>query len=263
MNLLRSSIARWQANFFTGLAVLLPIVITLAVVLWLFGTVSNITDTLLFFLPKRLTHADQGTGPVLWNWSLLALLASFLAVSLVGRLTRYYLGRKVIQSVDRVLLSIPMLNKIYSTIKQVNDAFSSDKKSAFQQVVLVEFPRPGVHSVGFIIGQAGWKVARREGANLMTVFVPTTPNPTTGFLILVPDSQLTPLDASVAEGIRFIVSLGVVPPEPPSKPRLPAAAVRDPSLEPSPAAVGGDPKNETTTLPGPHLAAQARGGATS
>jgi len=215
--MLKGTVARWQTNFFTGLAVIMPIVITLVVVYWVFGTVSGLTDTLLFFIPKRITHQEgpggPGTGPLLWNWKLLALLVGFLMVSIVGRLTRYYVGRKFFQSLDYVLLRIPMLNKIYGTIKQVNDAFSSNKKSAFEKVVLVEFPRKGLHSVGFVTGEGEGTAQKPSSPNVLSVFVPTTPNPTTGFLILVPENELVFLDISVAEGIKFLISLGSVPPE--------------------------------------------------
>src|ERR1043166_2531953 len=127
---------RWRANFFTGLAIVLPAVISIAVVVWLFGTVSNITDTLLIFLPKPWTHKDNGAGAMNWYWSLFALLLAVLLVGLVGSLARYYFGKKLIELVDLALLHVPLLNKIYSTIKQVNAAFSPSSKSSFRQVVL-------------------------------------------------------------------------------------------------------------------------------
>jgi uncharacterized membrane protein len=141
----------------------------------------------------------------------------------VGGLTRYYIGRKLVQTIDNVLLSLPLLNKIYSTIKQVNNAFSSEKQSSFQQVVLVEFPRPGMHSVGFVTGTGNPEFDQRTGQSVVSVFVPTTPNPTTGFLVLVPQSQLLPLNVSVADGIKFIISLGSAPPEQAAQPELPLA----------------------------------------
>jgi uncharacterized membrane protein len=203
----------WRTNFLAGLAVILPAVISVAVVVWLFGTVSNITDTLLFFLPRRWTHQTGGSGPVYWYWSLVALLVAVLLITLVGRLARNYLGRQLIHWLDTLLLSIPLLNKIYSTLKQVNDAFSSNKKSSFRQVVLVEFPRVGHYSIGFVTGEHPQGIPLHTQDKIVSVFVPTTPNPTTGFLILVPESSLTKLNMSVADGIKFIISLGSVAPE--------------------------------------------------
>lgn len=219
----RSWLARWRANFFAGLAVLLPAVLSVGVVLWLFGTVSNITDTLLFFLPQSITHRDGGTGPMWWYWSLAALLVAILLISAVGRLARNYLGRRLIEMMDFLLLRIPLLNRIYSTLKQVNAAFSTNKKSSFRQVVLIEFPRSGNYSIGFLTGEQHQEVQAKTPGKVVSVFVPTTPNPTSGFLILAPEESLIKLDMSVADGIKFIISLGSVAPE--YVPPVPAAAV--------------------------------------
>ena len=111
---------------------------------------------------------------------------------------------------DYILLNVPLLGKIYGTVKQVNQAFTSEKKSSFQQVIMVEFPRKGLYSVGFVTAE---QVKTDEGESIISIFVPTTPNPTTGFLLLLPESKVVKLDMSVAEGIKYIVSLGAVPPE--------------------------------------------------
>ena len=205
--------ARWRANFFTGLAIVLPAVISIAVVVWLFGTVANITDTLLIFMPKEWTHRGNGAGPMHWYWSLCALLLAVLLIGLVGGLARYYFGKKLIELVDLALLRVPLLNKIYGAIKQVNEAFSPSNKSSFKHVVLVEFPRPGSYSVGFLTGEDHKEVQQKTREHVLSVFVPTTPNPTSGFLVLVPEHEITKLDMSVAEGIKFIISLGAIAPD--------------------------------------------------
>lgn len=209
----KRSIIRWRANFFAGLAVVMPIVVSIAIVVWLFGTVSNITDALLFPFPQEWTHQHGGLGPVKWYWSVVAFMTAIALISLLGALARHYLGKKLIEIVDLILLRVPLLNKIYGTIKQVNEAFSSNNRTSFRQVVLVEFPRPGLHSVGFITGQQHQEVQAKTSMHVVSVFIPTTPNPTTGFLILVPATSLIRLDMSVAEGIKFIISLGSVAPE--------------------------------------------------
>src|SRR5436309_533777 len=139
----KSLLARWRTDFLTGLAVVLPAIVSIAVLVWLFGTVSRFTDILLFFLPQRLTHGQQGAGPIHWYWSLTALVLTLILIGALGRLARYYVGKKMIQLVDRALLRIPLLNKIYGTLKQVNEAFTSTNKSSFKQVALVQFPHPG------------------------------------------------------------------------------------------------------------------------
>jgi uncharacterized membrane protein len=118
----KSLFARWQANFWAGLAIVLPAVISIAVLRWLFGTIANITDTLLIFLPTKLTHHDGGNGAMYWYWSLVALVLAIFLIGTVGLLARNYFGRKIIEWVDSALLRIPLLNKIYGATKQVNDA---------------------------------------------------------------------------------------------------------------------------------------------
>jgi uncharacterized membrane protein len=209
----KTFIPRWRANFLTGLAIVLPAVISLAVVRWLFGTVANITDLLLLFLPVEWTHQSEGMGPLKWQWSLIALILAMVSIALIGQLARYYIGKKVIRAVDRLMLRVPLLNKIYGTIKQVNEAFSSSNKSSFQQVVLVDFPQPGQKAMGFITGEQPLDLSVTPSEKTVSVFVPTTPNPTGGFLLLLPESAVTRLDISVADGIKFIVSLGSIAPE--------------------------------------------------
>lgn len=207
----KSFFSQWRANFVTGLVILLPAIASVVVLAWLCKSVSNVTDVLLFFLPAKLTHSNGGEGQIYWYWSLVALALAVLLISLAGRLTRYYIGKKMIELLDYGLLRVPLLNKIYLTIKQVNQAFTSNK-SSFKQVVLVEFPQPGNRAVGFVTGEQNGAF-QRGTAKTLSVFIPTTPNPTSGFLIFVPESQVTKLDMSVAEGIKFIVSLGAIPPE--------------------------------------------------
>jgi uncharacterized membrane protein len=203
--------ARWQANFLAGLAIVTPAVISFAVLIWLFGTVSNITNTLLVLLPQRLTHNDE--GKMYWYWSAVALALAVFLIGVVGLLARNYFGKRVIEWADSALLRIPLLNKIYGATKQVNDAFSSGNKTAFRTVVLVEYPRPGVYSVGFITSEPNEEIRAKTKEKVVCVFIPTTPNPTGGFLVLVPEDQVTKLDMSVADGIKYIISLGAINPE--------------------------------------------------
>jgi uncharacterized membrane protein len=208
---MNSAFARWQANFYTGLAIVLPAVISVAIVKWLFGTVANVTDPLLFFVPGQWTH--QPEGPMYWWWSLFALCLAIALISLIGRMARNYIGKKLIFLVDTALLRVPVLNKIYGAIKQVNQALTSSNKTSFKQVVLVRFPGQGVYTMGFITGPQPAEVNRKLNEGLVSVFVPTTPNPTGGFVLLVPEGQITRLEMTVADGVKYILSLGSVAPD--------------------------------------------------
>ena len=208
----RNTFASGQADFFAGLAIVLPAVVSVAVLVWLFNGVAKITDLLLFFLPRSLTHEGNGAGPMYWYWSLAALTLAIAMIGVVGRLTRVYIGKKMIQLVDVALLRIPLLNKIYGTLKQANEAFTSSNKSSFKQVVLIQYPRPGTWSLGFLTGEKHPEVQTKIHDKVVSVFVPTTPNPTSGFLLLVPESEITRLEMSVADGIKYIISLGAITP---------------------------------------------------
>ena len=231
----RSLPARWRANFLTGLFLVLPAVVSLALIKWVFGTISSVTDTLLFFLPKYITHAtpgqdsafwylyttkpvleanpEAGNGPLLWYWSVVSLVLAGLLISLLGRLARNYFGRKVIHWTNDFMMSIPLFNKVYATIKQVNEAFTSGGKDAFKTVVRVEWPRAGMYSLGFLTSEQQHPAVFKTREKMVCVFIPTTPNPTSGFMMLVPEEQVTRLDMTVADGIKYIVSLGSISPE--------------------------------------------------
>jgi uncharacterized membrane protein len=202
-----------QSNFWAGFAIVLPAVISIALLIWLFDSVANITDTLLVFMPRRITHANGGTGKMYWYWSLVALFLAIVLIAIVGQLARHYFGRKAIEWVDSGLLSIPLLNKIYSASKQVNDAFSATNKTAFRTAVVVEFPSPGRWAIGFITSEVGPGEQSICEGRLLTVFVPTTPNPTSGFLILAPENRVKRLQLPVSEAIKFIISLGSISPD--------------------------------------------------
>jgi uncharacterized membrane protein len=208
----KSFFARWRASFFTGFAVTLPAIVSIAAILWIFKTVSNLTDLLLFFMPRHITHEANGAGPMYWYWSLIALLLGVFLISIVGLLARYYIGKRLIEWLDGLMMQVPLLNKFYGAIKQVNEAFAGNKNS-FKTVVMVEFPSAGIYSIGFITNEQHGEVQQKTKEKVVCVFVPTTPNPTSGFLILVPEKKVTKLDMSVADGIKYVVSLGSIAPE--------------------------------------------------
>jgi uncharacterized membrane protein len=147
-----------------------------------------------------------------WYWSLVALVLAIFLIGTVGLLARNYFGRKIIEWVDSALLRIPLLNKIYGATKQVNDAFSSGSKTAFRTVVLVEFPHAGVYSIGFITSDQQEEVEAKTGQKVVCVFVPATPNPTSGFLLMVPEAKVIRLEMSVPDAIKYIISLGAILP---------------------------------------------------
>jgi uncharacterized membrane protein len=206
---MKKFLAYGRTDFLAGLAVVLPVAVSVAVVAWLFGRVAHFTDSLLLLVPKEWT-LNAGGPPHLY-WSIFALLVAILLIGLVGRLGRYYFGKKLIQGMDAVLMRVPLLNKIYTALKQIHEAFTSRKAASFKQVVLVEFPRPGLYAIGFITGAQNAEVQAKTQKRLLGVFVPTPPL-TSGSIVLVPEADVVKLEMSVADGIKFIMSLGSVSP---------------------------------------------------
>ena len=208
-----SFLGRWRRNFVTGLILILPAVATLVLLKWLFGTTTKLTNLLLIPIPSEWKFVNGISGEIWWFWSLAALGIAAFMVALIGVLGRYYVGKKIIAFIESLMLRVPLLNKIYGTIKQVNEAFSSDRRSSFQTVALIEFPREGIYSLGFITSEQSNEIQVRTKEKIVSVFIPTTPNPTSGYLVMVPEDKLTKLDMPVADGIRFIISLGSVAPD--------------------------------------------------
>ena len=215
----KSLLARWRANFFAGLIVVLPGLVSFGVLFWLFGSLTNVTDKLLFFLrywlDPKFIYPDGKAAPMFWYWSLFAFILAILLICAVGLAARNYFGKKMIEWADTAIMHVPLLNKIYGATKQVNDALVTGNKNSFKTVVMIQFPHPGSYSLGFLTSEdAEIRVNQQE--KLVCVFVPTTPNPTSGFLMLVPDEKVMRLKMSVADGLKYIISLGAIAPEFPS-----------------------------------------------
>ena len=184
----------------SGLVILIPLVITVAVIRFLFDFTSGI---LLPFI-----------GPALADWpgiarAAISLLILLVMIYMLGALATNIVGRRVLSLGERLVLRLPFVKVIYSVSKQVVAAFQGQGSKAFKSVVFVEFPHPGVRSVGFETS----RVTRDDGSVWSTVFVPTTPNPTTGFLQFVPEESLEHTEYTVEEGIKMVMSLGVLVPE--------------------------------------------------
>lgn len=198
---------RWRNlrnSFFAGLLVVVPLA---ASVLILVGLFTWITD---FMLPPALR--DKMLTPL---YRVIALVAFVVLTTVVGWVTRLVLGRKLIVGVEALIARVPVLNRTYGFMKEISQTLLSGRKTMFRRVVLVEFPRPGIYSIGFVTSETGGEAQVKTKETVVNVFVPTTPNPTSGFLVLVPREQLVELEMSVGDGMKMVISGGaVVPPLP-------------------------------------------------
>jgi len=137
-----------------------------------------------------------------------------ILVFLIGLLTRSYVGNRTVQAWDLLIGRIPLVRNIYQAIKQFTEAVFSNTGSYFKQVVMLEFPRPGLYSIGFLAGPARGELENKAGQMVMSIFIPCTPNPTTGYYVLAPEKELIFLEMSVEEAFKLIVSGGLVQPNP-------------------------------------------------
>jgi len=143
----------------------------------------------------------------------IGIIASIILIFVAGFFVSNVIGNRLFRFGERLLLKVPFVSKIYNVVKQIIDAFSLQGKPMFSQVVLIEYPRKGTYAVGFVTGECRGEVQTRTAARLINVFIPTTPNPTSGMLMLVPDNEITYLDMTVEEGLKLIISAGVVVPD--------------------------------------------------
>ena len=213
----RGPVARLRHAFVTGLFITLPLIITV----WLLGLLLHLVESVstpLMLGLLRLTFPELAADPTIVRWVLpvAGVLATAGLVLMVGALASNFVGRRLVAAFDRLMMRLPVVKGIYGAARQLLDAFGR-KTASFRRVVAVEYPRPGIWTVGFLTHEAA-TLAREDGpplAGMSLVFLPTTPNPTSGWLAVVPDAQVTPLDMSIEDGVKLIVSGGlVVPPGP-------------------------------------------------
>lgn len=188
----------------TGLVIWVP----LAVTLWVLQLIVTAMDTTVLLLP----HDWQPRTVLGFDIPGLGLVLSVVVVLVTGILAHNFIGRQLVVWWEHLLSRIPIVRSIYSSVKQVSDTMLSPKGNAFRQAVLVEFPQRGHWAIGLLVGAPGPVITRDVGGEMLTVFVPTAPNPTSGYTILVPPGDVKELDISVDDALKFVISLGVVAP---------------------------------------------------
>ncbi|MDI6654505.1 MAG: DUF502 domain-containing protein [Candidatus Hydrothermarchaeota archaeon] len=188
-------IAKLRNYFLTGLVIFVPVVVTIYIV-WV---AFNFLDGLLKpFVKVVLGKYVPG----------LSLLITILFILLIGAFATIAIGRKLVGVFEKTLLRIPIVRGIYLIIKQASAAFLVPQGTDFKRVVLVEFPRKGTYSLGFTTGVTVGEIQEKTVGKVINVFVPTSPNPTSGYFIMVPEESITPLDMSVQDALRFVISGG-------------------------------------------------------
>lgn len=206
----RSLGARLRGWFLTGLLVLGPTAITLFIVFQLLWRLDSLLGRYIKFPALTTTWLPEGRIPGL------GIVAMFVLIIVTGAIASSLAGTGALAAWERVLTRLPLARIIYSATKSLGEAFLSGKRTAFRQVLLVEYPRPGVWVIGFRSADPPAELSHKAGVKLVSVFVPNTPNPTSGYFRLMPESNVRPLDLTIEQAVKLIASAGVVqsPPTP-------------------------------------------------
>jgi uncharacterized membrane protein len=191
--------------FITGLLILVPLAITA----WVLNLIIGTLDQSLLFVPERYQPRNvigfdiPGVGAIL----------TIAIVFLVGLLTNNLVGNFLVRQWERLLNRIPVVSSLYGSVKQVSDTLFSSSGNAFRKAVLIPYPHAESHTIAFLTGTPGGDVKNHLQGDYVSVYVPTTPNPTSGFFLMMERSKVVELDMSVDAALKYIVSMGVVAPE--------------------------------------------------
>ena len=198
MNLISKIFRRISNNFFKGILISAPIIITLYIAWGLIKFFDKKTSPLLGTFPFEI----PGFG----------LITVFIFFAIIGFITTGLLGRIFSSFIEKILSKMPVLRNIYSGLKQLFEAILAKKSNSFREVVLLEYPRKGISAMGFLTGETKGEVNRKTKNQMANIFLPTTPNPTSGFLLFVPKKDILRLTMTVEEGIKMIISAGMLTP---------------------------------------------------
>lgn len=196
--------------FITGLLASIPLVVTLALLSWVFTKLDRISPIM--------TKALIGVGvplPPGYRIPGLGIVVTIVLVLSIGFFTTTFIGRRIVEWAEGLFDKIPFVRTIYGGVKQIVEAIASQQAQTFRQVVMVEYPRKGLFSLGFVTCDSKGEVQDADDRHLINVFIPTTPNPTSGMLIIVPQDDIINLAMTVEEGIKLIMSGGILTPKTP------------------------------------------------
>ena len=192
--------------FITGLLIWVPLAITA----WVLSVIAGLADQSLRLLPKS-AHPQAIIGVDIPGAGIVLTLA---VIFVTGLLATNFIGQRLVGWLEKLLARIPVVSSIYNSVKQVSDTLLSSSGNAFRQALLIQYPREGAWTIAFLTGKPGGDVANHLDDDYVSVYVPTTPNPTSGFFLMLPRRDVIELDMNVDEALKYIISMGVVTPPP-------------------------------------------------
>lgn len=197
-----------------GLLTWLPLAITIWVLLWVLGLMDGMFAAVLSVTQALLPHSAYDDLERLRHMPGMGVVVMLALMLMTGIFVTNIFGQWWLRQWDALMSRIPIVKSIYSSVKQVSDTLFSSNGNAFREAVLVQYPHAGSWTIAFVTGQPGGEVARQLPGEHVGLYVPTTPNPTSGFFLLMPRSAVKPLGMSVDEALKYIISMGVVAPTP-------------------------------------------------
>lgn len=203
VNLKPGFLSKIRTYFLTGIVVAAPITVTGWVAIWFVQAVDG------WFSP----FAPKGYNDLPFNIPGLGIISAFIILTILGALTTNFFGRTIIGYGERLVDRLPIIRNIYGTLKQIFQTIASKSSNNFQRVVMLEYPKEGCWAIAFVTTEAKGEIAKKHDNEMLCVFLPTTPNPTSGFLLFVPKDKVIELDMSVESAAKLIISAGLVMPE--------------------------------------------------
>ena len=195
----------FKKNIFTGLIVLIPLVLTL----WVIYSLAHFLDQVVLFLPYQY-QPNQLVG---FNIPGVGVILTIASIFLVGVVANNFFGKRFISLYEIILDKLPFVKSIYGGIKQVSDTLFSNNSNAFSKAVLIEFPDAKNYTFAFITGETDERISKILKGKYVNVYVPTTPNPTSGYTLMVQRNKIKEIDVSVDQALKYVISMGVVPPK--------------------------------------------------
>lgn len=213
-------IKKFKAYFYTGLIALLPIVLTVYIFNWIVGIMMSLLgNSFVTIIIKNILLVFVEEGDMDYYFQLLvyfiSLVTMIIGTYLVGFTLKIVFFAKIIKKAKELFIKIPLIKQVYTTINQIIEVAVSDREKSYQKVVMVEYPRKGIYSIGFLTSEDNFLIGSAIGREekVYNVFIPTSPNPTSGMFIVVPESEVKILDIKIDDAIKLIISGGVILPE--------------------------------------------------
>lgn len=206
-----------KISFYSGLLAILPIVLTISIFNWIFQIFLKILqNSFLTKIIKIIILKFAKEQDLAFYTNILVNIISFIVVvislMLIGTAMRIFLFKRIGSYINKLIIKIPLVSQIYSTISQIISLFSSDREKAYQKVVMIEYPRKGIYSIGFMTSGSNYLVEEETKEDMCNIFIPTSPNPTSGMFVVIRKSEVKVLDIKIDDAIKLIISGGVILP---------------------------------------------------